>query len=63
MQSRELNEMNRDDLLAHITKLERTQFDDRLAHAQAQLADTGSLRRTRREIARARTLLTQKESA
>jgi large subunit ribosomal protein L29 len=63
MQSRELNEMSREDLLAHVEKLERDQFDQRLAHAQAQLADTGSLRRNRREIARAKTLLTQKESA
>ena len=63
MQSRELNTMNPEEITGFINEMERKLFDDRLNHASASLQDTDSLRRTKRAIARAKTILAQKEAA
>ena len=63
MQSRELSAMNSEEITGFINDMERKLFEDRLNHASASLQDTDGLRRTRRAIARARTILAQKEAA
>jgi large subunit ribosomal protein L29 len=63
MQTRELLAMNSQEITGFISEMERRLFDDRLNHASASLQDTDSLRRTRRAIARAKTILAQKEAA
>ena len=63
MQTRELQAMNSQEINGFISEMERRLFDDRLNHASASLQDTDSLRRTRRAIARAKTILAQKEAA
>ena len=63
MKSRELNNMSADEITGFISEMERKLFEDRLSHASASLQDTDGLRRTRRALARARTILAQKEAA
>ena len=63
MKSRELNNMSADEITGFISEMERKLFEDRLNHASASLQDTDGLRRTRRAIARAKTILAQKEAA
>ncbi|MDE0882193.1 MAG: 50S ribosomal protein L29 [Myxococcota bacterium] len=63
MQTRELQAMNSQEINGFISEMERKLFDERLNHASASLQDTDSLRRTRRAIARAKTILAQKEAA
>jgi large subunit ribosomal protein L29 len=63
MQTRELQTMNSQEINGFISEMERKLFDERLNHASASLQDTDSLRRTRRAIARAKTILAQKEAA
>jgi large subunit ribosomal protein L29 len=63
MKSRELNNMSADEITGFISEMERKLFEDRLSHASASLQDTDGLRRARRALARARTILAQKEAA
>lgn len=48
------------DLKAEAEKLQKELFDLRFKHGTRQLADTGSLRKTRRQLARVLTLSRQK---
>jgi large subunit ribosomal protein L29 len=63
MKSRELNNMSAGEITGFISEMERKLFEDRLSHASASLQDTDGLRRARRALARARTILAQKEAA
>jgi ribosomal protein L29 len=63
MNSRQMNDLSPEEITGFIREMERKLFDDRLNHASASLQDTTGLRRTRRAIARAKTILAQKEAA
>ena len=63
MQSRELNAMNSEEITGFINDMERKLFEDRLNHASASLQDTDGLRLHAALIARAKTILAQKEAA
>ena len=63
MQSRELRELSTEDLSGRVAELERSYFQLRLDHAAGALQDTASLTRTRREIARVKTILSEKPAS
>ena len=63
MNSRELNALSPEEISGFIKDMERKLFEDRLSHATASLQDTDGLRRTKRAIARAKTILAQKAAA
>jgi len=63
MNSRQIQDLSSEEITGFIREMERKLFDDRLNHASASLQDTTGLRRTRRAIARAKTILAQKEAA
>jgi len=63
MNSRELNAMSPEEISGFIKDMERKLFEDRLSHATASLQDTDGLRRTKRALARAKTILAQKAAA
>lgn len=50
-------------LQAEIKELQKAHFGLRMQKATQQLANTASLRATRRDIARAKTVLAQKQAA
>ena len=56
---------NKDDaaLVEEVKSLQRAHFGLRMQKATQQLTNTGSLRVTRRDIARAKTILAQKRAA
>lgn len=62
MQSREMRELSAEDLVDRVRDLERSYFQLRLDHAAGGLQDTASLTRTRRDIARAKTILSEKQA-
>ncbi len=60
MNVKEMREKNADALLKELQELQRAHFSLRMQHATQQLANTSQLRRTKRDIARVRTVLAQK---
>ena len=60
MKVKEMREKNADALLKELQELQRAHFSLRMQHATQQLTNTGQLRKTRRDIARVRTVLAQK---
>ena len=61
MEIDEMRNKSEQDLMDHIADLRREQFSLRMQKAQGQNAQTHQFARVRREIARAATILTQKE--
>jgi large subunit ribosomal protein L29 len=60
MDLKELRTKSADELNSHLTELHKERFALRMQQATGQLAKSHEVRRVRREIARAKTLLGQK---
>ena len=60
MKAAELRQKDVAELKAEVTELQKAHFGLRMQKATQQLSNTGSLRHTRRDIARAKTILAQK---
>jgi len=63
MKASELKAKSADELRQELTSLLRAQFGLRMQKATQQLSNTSQLGKTRRDIARVRTVLAQKERA
>lgn len=63
MKSAELRQKDVDGLKAEVKALQKAHFGLRMQKATQQLANTAQLRQTRRSIARAKTILAQKQAA
>ena len=61
--SNELKEMNAEDLAQKLHALRRELFDLRMQRADGKLSQPHQIKRTRRDVARALTLLKQKKAA
>ena len=60
MKASEFRAKGGDDLQKELTDLLRAQFGLRMQHATQQLANTSQIKKVRRDIARARTILREK---
>jgi len=60
MKANELRAKGADELQKELTELLRAQFGLRMQHATQQLANTSQIRKVRRDIARARTVIKEK---
>jgi large subunit ribosomal protein L29 len=60
MDTKELRAKSLDDLNNELTALLKAQFGLRMQQATQQLAKSSELRKTRRDIARVRTIISQK---
>jgi large subunit ribosomal protein L29 len=60
MKAKELRSKSPGELQQELTELLRAQFGLRMQHATQQLTNTNLLRNTRRDIARVRTIISQK---
>ena len=60
MKANELRAKNGDELQKELNELLRAQFGLRMQHATQQLANTSQIRKVRRDIARARTVIKEK---
>ncbi|GEA12873.1 MULTISPECIES: 50S ribosomal protein L29 [Alteromonas] len=63
MKATELKEKSVEELNAELLNLLREQFNLRMQHTTGQLEKTDQLRKVRRNIARVKTILTQKADA
>jgi large subunit ribosomal protein L29 len=63
MKASELRSKSVDELKQELQSLLKAQFSLRMQKATQQLANTSQIGKTRRDIARVRTLLTQKETS
>lgn len=63
MKAKELRERSIEDLQTLESNLERSLFDHRFKNFTNRLDDTSLLRKTRRDLARVKTLLNQKKAA
>ncbi len=63
MEAQELRSKNQDELQSELTELLREQFNLRMQKGMGQLTNSHQLRRVRRDIARVRTILREKEIA
>jgi len=63
MDVRALRQMTTEQLLNELEDLKEAMFKQRLQMASAQLEDTNALRRTRRDIARVKTVLRERQLA
>jgi large subunit ribosomal protein L29 len=63
MKAAELRQKNATELQAEVKELQKAHFGLRMQKATQQLANTATLRHTRRDIARAKTILAQKMAA
>ena len=63
MKAKELREKSGEDLNAELLNLLREQFNLRMQAASGQLQQTHLLKQVRRNVARVKTLLTQKAGA
>ena len=61
MDTKEMREKSAQELLDHVADLRREQFSLRMQKAQGQAAQTHQFARVRREIARAATILGEKQ--
>jgi large subunit ribosomal protein L29 len=60
MKASELRAKSGDDLQKELNDLLKAQFGLRMQHATQQLANTSQIRKVRRDIARARTVIREK---
>ena len=60
MKANELRAKNGDELQKELSELLKAQFGLRMQHATQQLANTSQIRKVRRDIAGARTILKEK---
>jgi len=60
MKANELRAKSGDELQKELNDLLRAQFGLRMQHATQQLANTSQIRKVRRDIARARTVIKEK---
>ena len=60
MKANELRAKNGDELQKELSELLRAQFGLRMQHATQQLTNTSQIRKVRRDIARARTIIREK---
>jgi large subunit ribosomal protein L29 len=60
MKANELRAKNGDELQKELNELLRAQFGLRMQHATQQLTNTSQIRKLRRDIARARTVIREK---
>jgi len=60
MKTNELRAKSGDELQKELSELLRAQFGLRMQHATQQLANTSQIRKVRRDIARARTVIREK---
>ena len=63
MKAAELRQKDVDGLKAEIKELQKAHFGLRMQKATQQLGNTGTLSETRRSIARAKTILAEKQAA
>jgi large subunit ribosomal protein L29 len=63
MKAAELRQKDVDGLKAEIKDLQKAHFGLRMQKATQQLGNTGTLSQTRRAIARAKTILAEKQAA
>ncbi len=63
MKGAELRQKDVDGLKAEIKELQKAHFGLRMQKATQQLGNTSQLRQTRRSVARAKTILAQKQAA
>ncbi|MFM5905351.1 MAG: 50S ribosomal protein L29 [Limnohabitans sp.] len=63
MKAAELRQKDVDGLKAEIKELQKAHFGLRMQKATQQLGNTGTLGETRRAIARAKTILAEKQAA
>jgi large subunit ribosomal protein L29 len=63
MKAAELKDKSVEELNAELLNLLREQFNLRMQHSTGQLEKTDQLRKVRRNIARVKTILTQKADA
>jgi len=63
MKPSELRAKSADELTQELSSLLRAQFNLRMQKATQQLTNTSQIRKVRRDIARVRTILTQKAKA
>jgi large subunit ribosomal protein L29 len=63
MDLKELRTKSVDELKDEVIRLRKDLFESRFRHGTRQLMDTASIRRTRRDVARALTVLNEKASA
>jgi len=62
MKAAELRQKDVNELQAEVKELQKAHFGLRMQKATQQLSNTATLRHTRRDIARAKTILAQKMS-
>ncbi|TAN07057.1 MAG: 50S ribosomal protein L29 [Rhodanobacteraceae bacterium] len=62
MDTKEMREKSAQELIDHVADLRREQFSLRMQKAQGQNAQTHQFARVRREIARAATILGEKQT-
>jgi len=60
MKASELRAKNGDELQKELNELLKAQFGLRMQHATQQLSNTSQIRKVRRDIARARTVIREK---
>ena len=60
MKATELQQKSVEELKGELTALLKAQFSLRMQHATGQLANTGEIKRVRRDVARVLTILNQK---
>ena len=60
MKASELRAKNSDELQKELNELLKAQFGMRMQHATQQLANTSQIKKVRRDIARARTVIKEK---
>ena len=60
MKTNELRAKSGDDLQKELSELLKAQFGLRMQHATQQLSNTSQIRKVRRDIARARTIIREK---
>jgi large subunit ribosomal protein L29 len=63
MNTKEMRAKDSDALTKELQELQKAHFSLRMQKATQQLQNTSQIRNTRRDIARARTILTQKAKA
>ena len=63
MKAADLRTKDEAGLQAEIKELQKAHFNLRMQKGTQQLSDTSALRKTRRDIARAKTILVQKQAA
>jgi large subunit ribosomal protein L29 len=63
MNAKEMRDLHDEELAEHITTVRKDLFGKRFANATGELEDTASVRRSRRELARALTVARERHAA